>query len=349
MRVSRKTAVATMVTLAVAALIAWGFMEGRKEVHAEREREKPIAAPSRVVHVGGAAAVKLDAAAMARAGIVTAPLASASIADQKQAFATVADLAPLLDVQKSYVTARADAEKASADVETARREYERLRALNADRKNVSDKAVESAYGTLRGAQATAESANASARAAYASAQQRWGGALAQRVTSAEGLTPFISLAEVVLQVSLPADAAAPSAISVVAADGRTVTARFLSVASRTDPKLQGRTFLYIAPGAAAGLLPGMNVKVRLSSGPANAGVLVPTPAVVWTSGASWAYVEQTPGFFVRRPVPLDTPSSNGWFVRSGFAAGERVVVSGAQLLLSEEFRSQIQVGEEEKR
>lgn len=349
MRVTRRTVVATIVTLAVAALIAWGFIGGRKEVKAEHEREKPIAAPSRIVHVEGAAAVKLDTAAMARGGIVTAPLTSASIADQKQAFATVADLAPLLDLQKLYVTARADAEKASADVDAARREYERLRALNADRKNVSDKAVESAYATLRGAQAAAEAANASARAAYASAQQRWGGALAKRLTSAEGLTPFISLAEVVLQVSLPADAAAPSTISVVTADGRTITARFLSVAARTDPKLQGRTFLYVAPGSAGGLLPGMNVQVRLASGPANAGVLIPTSAAVWTSGASWAYVERTPGIFVRRPLSLDTPVADGWFVRSGFTPGERVVITGAQVLLSEEFRSQIQVGEEEKR
>jgi len=37
------------------------------------------------------------------------------------------------------------------------------------------------------------------------------------------------------------------------------------------------------------------------------------------------------------------PVSGGWFATRGFAPGDRVVTSGSQQLLSEEFRSQIQV------
>jgi hypothetical protein len=37
----------------------------------------------------------------------------------------------------------------------------------------------------------------------------------------------------------------------------------------------------------------------------------------------------------------------GWLVTSGVRAGDRMVVEGAELLLSEEFRSRVSVGEDE--
>lgn len=350
MRMTRNAIIATVLAAGVIALIVWGFVFSRKEVAAEHQREKPIAAPSRVTTSGGASIVTLDATTVARGGIVVAPLASTSQAQQKQAFANVTDLRELLDTQKIYLSARADAERANADLTVTGREYERLRVLNDDHKNVSDKAVEAAYAAFRTAQANAGAANNATRVAYATAQQQWGVALAQRITSVSGLTPFITLEQVVLQVSLPADASAiaPPQLLVSVPDGRLVQARLLGPASRTDPKLQGRVFLYVAPGASAGLTPGMNVQVYLASGNATAGVLIPTSAVIWTQGTSCVYIEGEPGRFARRAVPLDSPAQAGWFVTSGFAPGERVVVSGAQLLLSEEFRSQVQVGEESK-
>ena len=40
------------------------------------------------------------------------------------------------------------------------------------------------------------------------------------------------------------------------------------------------------------------------------------------------------------------PVEQGWFVGSGFAAGDKVTVQGAELLLSEEFRARFLSGEE---
>jgi hypothetical protein len=54
--------------------------------------------------------------------------------------------------------------------------------------------------------------------------------------------------------------------------------------------------------------------------------------------------------FARREVTTEAPLDDGWFVpanshaSSALRSGQRVVVAGAQQLLSEEFRSQIRVG-----
>lgn len=61
---------------------------------------------------------------------------------------------------------------------------------------------------------------------------------------------------------------------------------------------------------------------------------IPESAVVWLDGKPWIYVEEAPGHFVRRE-----------FEASRIAPDARVVISGAQMLLSQEFRAQIQVGE----
>lgn len=351
MRLTRNAIIAILVTAVVIGFVIWAFLSSRKDVAVEAQREKPIAAPSRLSVVEGVTSVALDTAALARGGIVVAPLGPASLARQQQAFATVVDLRDLFDTQKTYLTAKAEGERAAAELVVSQREYERLRALNADHKNVSDKAVEAAFAAYRGAQSNAESARTAVQTAYATAEQQWGAALVQRATSTGGLAPFTTRQQVLLQVSFPTDmsSAAPRQITVTAPDGGLVSARLLGAAGRTDPKLQGRTFLYIAPGTASGLLPGMNVQVYLATGSASGGVLIPTSAVVWTQGTSWVYVEQQEGKFARRPVPLDSPTPNGWFVTTGFTPGERVVVTGAQLILSEEFRSQVQVGGEDNK
>jgi hypothetical protein len=49
--------------------------------------------------------------------------------------------------------------------------------------------------------------------------------------------------------------------------------------------------------------------------------------------------------FARREVALEDPASGGWFTTS-VDADDKVVTRGAQMLLSEEFKSQIRVEDE---
>jgi len=57
------------------------------------------------------------------------------------------------------------------------------------------------------------------------------------------------------------------------------------------------------------------------------------------------YVQQAPGRFVRRAVTA-RPGRGDELIATGLAAGAPVVTGGAQLLLSEEQRAQIEAGEE---
>jgi hypothetical protein len=138
----------------------------------------------------------------------------------------------------------------------------------------------------------------------------------------------------------------PSSITVsIAQGGPRRQATLVGPAPSADPVTASPSFLYRVPGAP--LRPGTAVTALVpdGGGPVH-GVLVPSRAVVQWDALPWAYVERTPGRFVRVRVPDDVPVAEGWLATSGFEAGERVVVTGAGLLLSEEFRARITVGEE---
>jgi multidrug efflux pump subunit AcrA (membrane-fusion protein) len=113
-------------------------------------------------------------------------------------------------------------------------------------------------------------------------------------------------------------------------------ANLVSPFPRVDPRIQGRSFLYLAP-AVQGLTPGMNLLARLSVGAQMRGLIVPTSAVVWSEGKAWVYQQTASERFTRRVVPTEVPVEQGFFVAQRFSPGDKVVIQGAQALLSEEM------------
>lgn len=99
--------------------------------------------------------------------------------------------------------------------------------------------------------------------------------------------------------------------------------------------------MFLVPTNSAHVLAGEAVTGLIpTAGEPRKGVIVPRAAVVRANGRGWAFVKNEDGkSFTRKPVELDHPLANGWFVAGGFASGDQVVVTGAQVLLSEEMKS----------
>jgi len=115
-------------------------------------------------------------------------------------------------------------------------------------------------------------------------------------------------------------------------------------APTVDSHLQGQSFLLKVDAQGFPLRPGTAVTAYLESPrTAKPGVVIPEAAVVRTENRAWAYVQIAPTQFERRQLVVTSPTARGWFVTTGFTAGDRIVVTGAQALLSEELKSQIQV------
>lgn len=343
-----KAVSAVAIIAGIIALLIWGFIEGRKELATEKERERPVKPPLRVSAVGGESVVTLDAGTQARSGIAVSPLSKARHREEVSGYGLVLDASELTALYNNLISTKAQIEKGEASLNASGREYERLKSLNAD-KNISDKALEGAEAVRRSDEAALYALKESIRTFEDSISQKWGKVVARWVI--EGSAPFKRLSgldELLVQVTLPHGMEInnpPALIHIQGAGSAGISARFISPAPRTDPRIQGIGLLYIASGK--GIVPGMSVTASLPVGKNEvSGVIIPDSALVWWQGKGWVYVQKDSSRFVRREVPSDAPVESGWFAEKGFTAGERVVVRGAQMLLSEEFRSEVQVGEE---
>lgn len=341
-----RISVAAVVVIGLGALVVWGFIEGRGEAMREAEREKPIKAPPSVSIENDATVITLAPAAQQQSGIETETLQHAPYQEHVRAYGTVLDLRQFTDLSNGYVNAKAQLQTAQAKLSASRSAFERAQKLYEDQQNVSAAQLQAAEATYRTDQAALAAAQSQLRTLAATAAQNWGAVLGQALAAESPMvTRLIERQDFLIQLTLPPGVfieKAPEIASAQLGNGRRVQLKYVSAATKTNPSIQGLSFFYIAP-AASGLLPGLNVLALLSNGTIVSGAIVPQSAVVWLDGKAWVYLRTGAQTFTRRAVATDLSTSAGGYVVQGLPEGAPIVVQGAQVLLSEEFRAQIQI------
>jgi hypothetical protein len=107
--------------------------------------------------------------------------------------------------------------------------------------------------------------------------------------------------------------------------------------------MQGQTFMLLMGANDFPIRPGTAVSARLPIvGKSEQGVMVPRAAVVRFAGKEWIYLTLARDRFGRREIVSAELTAEGYFVTEDLAPGTRIVVTGAQTLLSEELKAQIQ-------
>jgi hypothetical protein len=105
-----------------------------------------------------------------------------------------------------------------------------------------------------------------------------------------------------------------------------------------DVSVPGRSFFALLKGS--DFIEGERLLVWTSgAGRTQAGVLLPAAAVIISNGKYWCYIEKHPGTYLRVEVNTDKPVAGGYVVTEGVSVGDKVVRSGAGLLLAHETNS----------
>lgn len=321
------------IILAIAALI-YGYTQMSQEKAADAKEDQPVIAPSRVQHNStGETIINLDAKTQQLVGLQTASLAAATLPPEIKAYGNVLDPAPIAALVSDVVSAR-------AALSASRREYERLQSL-AQGQNVSAKALEDVEATRQHDQAALAAAQAQLTAAA-------GNALARQASPTAFVSSLVKSESVLVRLDVPAgqwtEQTPVGALLSPPSGGQTISVQFLDRAATADPLVQGEGFLFVATNDPPRLSPGLAVSGFLQMpGKPLSGVVVPDNAVVRSDDRDWIYLQTGDTNFVRREIILNQPAPGGWFMTNGVAPDDKVVVTGAQMLLSEERKSQIKL------
>jgi hypothetical protein len=322
---------------------------GKDEFESMSEQsEEEIETISRVADKDGATIISISPAAQKQSDILTSPLKASAHQASISTYGNVVSIDSLIELRNRYLAVKSEIDVLRATFNHNRSELERLKALNQDNKNVSDKVVAAAAANTRSDETKIAAAESNAKNIADSIRQLWGDTLAQHAINpktSDLLQALISNKKVLIQTTLPFDAAEPKlnssiTIAPTAAPSHTMAAYYISPAPITNTTIQGKTYFYHA--VTSELRAGMqiNATTATSSKKSN-GVIVPNNAIIWYAGKPWVYQKMGADQFSRKPIHTDIEVEDGWFYQGQLKANDEVVISGAQLLLSEEFKSQI--------
>jgi len=319
---------ALLVGLVLGVSVPW-FFSGRTAFKAQpSEKDQPGTPIVRRTNDEGF--VKLDYRRQVSAGIVSANPQSMRIPAEVKAYGRMLDPMPL-------TTLLLEIDSAQATLDASAKEYARARTLFADNQNASARALESATAAMKRDRALRDAVRARLLAG-------WGKPLAEREDLPAMVKALTALESALVRLDLPPGEPLSSPpirarLVPLSDEHRSAQADFLGPAPSTDGQTQGTGLLFLLIRNSLEIKPGAAVTGFIKfHGDALQGVEVPGSAVVRHERRAWVYVQTGKAGFTRRPILLKHASGDGWFISEGVGPSDRIVVSGVQVLLSEEIK-----------
>ncbi|MDP1663684.1 MAG: hypothetical protein Q8L79_01050 [Methylobacter sp.] len=338
-----------------ALLIACFFMLSVAPVIADDD-DKPVAN-------AGQGTIFLAAKAQSISGLQTITLTSISDHPEFTAYGKAVNIQPLIELRHRYSVALTERSSATARFRQAEQNIKRQQDLYSDGAT-SKRNLQVQQAQWQTDKALVDASGFQGKAIIDEARLNWGKKLTEWAlsTDSEQLNGFLSGQKTLLQITLPVNkqlANEIQSIYVEASGNRSAAtkAELISAAPQTDNTAQGESYFFQTDGrrncsrqsCGVHTIPGdnpirtgMRVAAWIPEQSENrSGVIIPKSALVWYMDQAFVYIKTDAEQFTRRTIDQYSATNGGYFVGSGINAGEQLVVTGGQMLLSEEFRGQI--------
>jgi len=291
--------------------------------------------------------VTLNDEAIDYAGVETTAIAEKLFFPELMAYASVVDSRELIQWRSRINQLQSAVRVTEVKENASRKELDRLRKLAKSTGTVASKNVNYADASWQEARANLQASRFQLDDAETELLQSWGVPIANWVMDkpSKEFDRLVSREDTLILVTLPVDASLPADVNLirVSREGDRESARkayYVSPAYMATQQIQGETYYFrISTGK---LRLGMRLDAWIpQNDEPQTGFYIPEAAIVWYAGQPWTYIQKDEATFKRRALAAGETVAGGIFIQSGFTAGEELVMSGSQMLLSEEFRWQI--------
>jgi len=294
----------------------------------------------------GQGTIFLAAKAQSVSGLQTITLTSVSDHPEFTAHGKAVNIQPLIELRHRYLVALTERSGATARFKQAEQNIKRQQDLYRDGAT-SKRNLQVQQAQWQTDKAQVDASGVQGKAIMDEARINWGKKLTEWAlsTDAEPLNGFLSGQKTLLQITLPVNKQLANEIQTIyveASGNRSAAtkAELISAAPQTDTTAQGESYFFQTDGRR--IRTGMRVAAWIpEQGENRSGVVIPKSALVWYMDQAFVYIKTAAEQFSRRTIDQYSATNGGYFVGSGINAGEELVITGGQMLLSEEFRGQI--------
>ena len=302
--------------------------------------------PSRMISVEGKQAVQLDIELQQQSVIKTQELEAMEVREEVDAFGQIFNINGLVELRSNLNKIKGQKNIVLSELAAANKKLKRLQVLHKEAANISTRQLQEVEAESITHQARLKTLNSELTDVRTEAEQVWGSVLTAWAidNDIDAFEQLLSGKNVIVSISLRAKDTLPDQTEYVYVGrngNRTLAQKavYISPAIESDSMLQGETYYFLADASMDKYRAGMHVHVWVpQTSESISGVFVPESAVVWSSGRPWIYIRDSEELFIKHVINNPVELDQGIFVAEGLEVGDKVVTSGAQMLLAEEYR-----------
>ena len=289
--------------------------------------------------------ITLSDSMVKNSGINVQPISESRERTTKQSYGYVVNLKNLIDYQTNYLNLNFEINKLNLQLKEEIVYLKTLQILNEDNKNIADSVVSEKEVEINNLRNNLNIQRNNKKKLLQIIGQEWGqsfkdlltdpkSSLLRNIFNSDSRLIKITFTNNKIQKLPPSELILFSPLH----PKNKYKANFVSKAPFGSLDIQGSSYFYLTLGN--DLMIGSKINSYISSAEDSQvkKFYIPKSAIVWNDGKPWIYAESSNNSFLRHPIFKFEEVDNGWVVQFENIPPKTIVIKGAQLLLSEEYK-----------